>query len=219
MYSHLATLEYLRSSRRPCLRTLEAVRGSSRRVANFSIQGLFPGTGFFYKKPLCRMLEKGFQRRINREVSVSVGKSGASAKQPFYLQSDQLCGKFDWPAITKKREFLLFFSFSFFNPSSRFHFLPPLLSSRRVFLFRSVFVFFFVPTFYESSIDYFFRCNCWEKVSPRVCYIEIHGTIFEFNGFWDRIVSIKKKKRKREKQYRDIINYYNKHDKFLTRIF
>lgn len=68
MYSHLATLEYLRSSRRPCLRTLEAVRGSSRRVANFSIQGLFPGTGFFYKKPLCRMLEKGFQRRINREV-------------------------------------------------------------------------------------------------------------------------------------------------------
>lgn len=124
MYSHLATLEYLRSSRRPCLRTLEAVRGSSRRIANFSIQGLFPGTGFFYKKPLCRMLEKGFQRRINREVSVSVGKSGASAKQPFYLQSDQLCGKFDWPAITKKREFLLFFSFSFFNPSSRFHFLP-----------------------------------------------------------------------------------------------
>lgn len=60
------------------------------------------------------MLEKGFQRRINREVSVSVGKSGASAKQPFYLQSDQLRGKFDWPAITKKREFLLFFFFFIF---------------------------------------------------------------------------------------------------------
>lgn len=28
-----------------------------------------------------------------------------------------------------------------------------------------------------------------------------------------------KKKKEREKQYRDIINYYNKHDKFLTRIF
>lgn len=170
MYSHLATLEYLRSSRRPCLRTLEAVRGSSRRVANFSIQGLFPGTGFFYKKPLCRMLEKGFQRRINREVSVSVGKSGASAKQPFYLQSDQLRGKFDWPAITKKREFLLFFFlFHFLILLRVFISFPPLLSSRRVFLFRGVFVFFFVPTFYESSIDYFFRCNCWEKVSPRVC--------------------------------------------------
>lgn len=87
-----ATLANISTSQRPpCLRTLEAVlRGcSSRRVANFSIPELFPGTGFFYKKPFCRILEKGFQRRINREVSVSVGKSGGSAKQPFYLQSDQ----------------------------------------------------------------------------------------------------------------------------------
>lgn len=202
MYSHLATLEYLRSSRRPCLRTLEAVRGSSRRVANFSIQGLFPGTGFFYKKPLCRMLEKGFQRRINREVSVSVGKSGASAKQPFYLQSDQLRGKFDWPAITKKREFLLFFSFSFFNPSSRFHFLPPFLSYYRpgesfyfeAFSFSSLFQLFMKARLITSS-DVIVEKKFLQE------FVKIHGTIFEFNGFWDRIVSIKKK-RKREKQSR-----------------
>lgn len=38
-------------------------------------------------------------------------------------------------------------------------------------------------------------------------------------GFEIGLFRLKKKKRKREKQYRDIINYYNKHDKFLTRIF
>lgn len=30
-------------------------------------------------------------------------------------------------------------------------------------------------------------------------FVKIHGTIFEFNGFWDRIVSIKKKKKGKEK--------------------
>lgn len=198
MYSHLATLEYLRSSRRPCLRTLEAVRGSSRRVANFSIQGLFPGTGFFYKKPLCRMLEKGFQRRINREVSVSVGKSGASAKQPFYLQSDQLRGKFDWPAITKKREFLLFFflfhflillrvfisflpSLPYYRPGESFYF--------EAFSFSSLFQLFMKARLITSS-DVIVEKKFLQE------FVKIHGTIFEFNGFWDRIVSIKKKKGK-----------------------
>lgn len=201
MYSHLATFEYLRSSRRPCLRTLEAVRGSSRRVANFSIQGLFPGTGFFYKKPLCRMLEKGFQRRINREVSVSVGKSGASAKQPFYLQSDQLRGKFDWPAITKKREFLLFFflfhflillrvfisflpSLPYYRPGESFYF--------EAFSFSSLFQLFMKARLITSS-DVIVEKKFLQE------FVKIHGTIFEFNGFWDRIVSIKKKKKGKEK--------------------
>lgn len=166
------------------------------------------------------MLEKGFQRRINREVSVSVGKSGASAKQPFYLQSDQLRGKFDWPAITKKREFLLFFflfhflillrvfisflpSLPYYRPGESFYF--------EAFSFSSLFQLFMKARLITSS-DVIVEKKFLQE------FVKIHGTIFEFNGFWDRIVSIKKKK-EREKQYRDIINYYNKHDKFLTRIF
>lgn len=52
-------------------------------------------------------------------------------------------------------------------------------------------------------------------------FVKIHGNFIRFSSLMGFEIGLfrLKKKRKREKQYRDIINYYNKHDKFLTRIF
>lgn len=88
------------------------------------------------------------------------------------------------PPSRRNANSFFFFSFSFFNPSSRFHFLPPFLSYYRpgesfyfeAFSFSSLFQLFMKARLITSS-DVIVEKKFLQE------FVKIHGTIFEFNGF------------------------------------
>lgn len=95
-----------------------------------------------HKKPLRRVVERSFQRRVNREVSGSPWKKSSFDQTVFYPQSAKLSRKFDHFASHSDEFNRLFSRHSF---SQVFSFLFD--SSVNRYVFPRNFYFFFLSTF------------------------------------------------------------------------
>lgn len=156
MYSHLAILEYLRSSSEAAM--FADFRGCSRfqpsPVANFSIQGQVS----FIRNHSAGSWRRAFNAASIEKFLCLCWKKSCLGQTVFFTCNQTNFAVQVWLTRHHANSSLFFFLFIFlfFNPSSHFHSLPLIPFHRVVFLIRTSFSF---SSLFQLFTDcsYFFR--------------------------------------------------------------